>query len=135
MSRQPIVTVFGGTRIGNRELFTPENGLEEFLEILVAHSVTTIDTAQSYGNSQSTIGQVKAGDRFTIDTKWSPLWDQPTKAWATKDQIISSTKDSIQKLGVKQVWYIRFFLGAAVILSSKCGLWSVRIIYANSHLG
>ncbi|KAH8589885.1 putative aldehyde reductase [Bisporella sp. PMI_857] len=103
MSRQPIATVFGGTRIGNRELFTPENGLEKFFAILAAHNVTTIDTAQSYGNSQSTIGQVKAGDRFVIDTKWSPLWDQPTTAWATKDQIINSAKDSVQKLRVNQV--------------------------------
>lgn len=100
---QPIATVFGGTRIGNRPLFTPENGLEKVFDILAAHSVTTIDTAQSYGNSQATIGQVKAGDRFAIDTKWSPSWNEPAKAWATKDQITNSAQDSIQKLGVNQV--------------------------------
>ena len=103
MTRRPISTVFGGTRIGNRELFMPENGLEIFLQILAAHSVTTIDTAQSYGNSQSTIGIVRAGDIFFIDTKWSPLWDQPTTAWATNDKIINSAKDSIVKLKVNQV--------------------------------
>jgi len=99
----PIATVFGGTRIGNRQLFTPENALEKFFDILVAYSVTTIDTAQSYGNSQATIGQVKAGDRFAIDTKWSPPWKEPDIAWATKEQITNSAKDSIQKLGVNQV--------------------------------
>lgn len=81
----------------------PENSLEKFFNILAAYNVTTIDTAQSYGNSQAMIGQVKAGDRFAIDTKWSPPWSEPAIAWATKDQIINSAKDSIQKLGVNQV--------------------------------
>lgn len=108
-SRQPIAAVFGGTRIGNRQLFTPENGLESFFDILAAYNVTTIDTAQSYGNSQATIGQVKAGDRFTIDTKWSPPWNEHATAWATDDEITKSAKDSIQKLGVHQVWSLRSF--------------------------
>ncbi|KAI1849096.1 hypothetical protein JX265_013111 [Neoarthrinium moseri] len=103
MSRQPVATVFGGTRIGNRPLFTPENGLDRFLNILAEHRVTTIDTAQSYGNSEITIGKVKAGDRFTIDAKWSPSWNEPDTAWATKAQITNSAKDSIKKLGVRQV--------------------------------
>ena len=100
---EPIATIFGGTRIGNRPLFTPENSLEKFLDILAVHRVTTIDTAQSYGNSEAVIGQIKAGDRFTIDTKWSPSWDKPGIAWATTDQIINSARHSIQKLGVNQV--------------------------------
>jgi aflatoxin B1 aldehyde reductase len=101
---QPIATVFGGTRIGNRPLFTPANGLERFLEILAVHGVATIDTAQSYRESETTIGQVKAGDRFVIDTKWSPLsFTEPTLAWATKDKITGSAQDSIQKLQVSQV--------------------------------
>lgn len=81
----------------------PDNGLETFFEILAAYSVTTIDTAQSYGNSEATIGQIAAGDRFKIDTKWSPPWNEPGVAWATKDQITNSAKDSIQKLGVHLV--------------------------------
>ena len=73
------------------------------MDILAAHNVTTIDTAQSYGNSEAMIGQVKAGDKFTIDTNWSPSWNEPALAWATNDQIIKSANDSIQKLGVEQV--------------------------------
>jgi aflatoxin B1 aldehyde reductase len=108
--RQPIATVFGGTRIGNRQLFMPENGLEKFFDVLVAYSGTTIDTAQSYGNSEATIGQVEAGNRFMIATKWSPPWSEPGIAWATKDQITNSAKDSIQKLAVKMVWSLRSWL-------------------------
>ncbi|ETS84621.1 hypothetical protein PFICI_02646 [Pestalotiopsis fici W106-1] len=99
----PVSVIFGGTRVGNRHLFMPGNGLEVFLDNLAAHSVTTIDTAQSYGNSEATIGHVQAGDRFSLDTKWSPSPSEPGLPWATKDQITNSAQESIVKLGVKQV--------------------------------
>jgi hypothetical protein len=65
---------------------------------------------------------VKAGDKFIIDTKWSgrrppnvsrgppssgagnPASPRdPMGGWATKENIISSAKNSIESLGVKQV--------------------------------
>lgn len=104
MSTKPVATVFGDTWIGNRELFMPGYSLEKFLDILVAHGVTTIDTAQSYGNSEDTLGHVNAGLRFTIDTKWSPpSFGTDIEAWATKENIVNSAEHSIQKLCVKQV--------------------------------
>lgn len=87
----------------------PEHGLEKFFHVLAVHNVTTIDTAQSYGNSEATIGRVRAGDRFTVDSKWSPNWIEPEKAWATRDQIRKSAKDSIQKLRVEQVCFLSMF--------------------------
>lgn len=111
MSTNPVATVFGGTRIGNRGLFLPDNGLEEILDILVTHGVTTIDTAQSYGNSEDTIGHVRAGERFTIDTKWSPpSFGGNIEPWATKENILNSAECSIQKLGIKQVYSISPFV-------------------------
>ncbi len=113
MAAQALTVVFGGSRIGNREPFTPSTELEGALKILAAHNVKTIDSAQAYGNSQVTIGEVKAGDRFIIDTKWiaprppgAPAFGPPSgppKPWASKEHIVNSAKDSIQKLGVKQV--------------------------------
>lgn len=113
MAVQPVTVVFGGNRIGNREPFTPSTDLEGAFKILLDHHVKTIDSAQAYGNSQATIGEVKAGDKFAIDTKWSgmrPGGPRPTgppsgppPAWASKERIIDSAKDSIEKLGVKQV--------------------------------
>ncbi|KAJ6783390.1 hypothetical protein PWT90_05850 [Aphanocladium album] len=100
MIHRPVATIFGGTRIGNRELFKPDTRLNAFLAILASHNITTIDTAQAYGNSEATLGQIKAGDRFTLDTKWSPSSWSGTEPWATKDRIISTADDSIQKLGV-----------------------------------
>lgn len=100
MMRRPVATVFGGTRIGNRELFKPETNLESFLAILSAHSITTIDTAQAYGNSEAALGKVRAGKRFTLDTKWSPSSWTETTPWATRDRITETAKDSIEKLGM-----------------------------------
>ena len=97
--RRPVATIFGGTRIGNRDLFKPETSLESFLDILRAHGITTIDTAQAYGNSEDALGKVRAGERFTLDTKWSPPSWTETTPWATRDGIVETAKDSIARLG------------------------------------
>lgn len=101
---QPVAAVFGGTRIGNRELFTPDAQLETFLTTLTRHHVTKIDTAQAYGNSEVTLGRIQAGSAFVIDTKWSPFsWTESSTPWATNDRIIRSAEESIYKLAVDQV--------------------------------
>lgn len=101
---QPVAIVFGGTRIGNRELFMLDTHLETFLTTLTLHHVTKIDTAQAYGNFEATLGTIQVGNRFIIDTKWSPpSWNKSSTPWATKDRIIRSAEESIQKLAVNQV--------------------------------
>ncbi|CAK7234585.1 hypothetical protein SBRCBS47491_008997 [Sporothrix bragantina] len=113
---QPVKVVFGGNRIGNREPFTPSTDLGVAFDILTAHGVTTIDSAQNYNNSQATLGEVHAGERFALDTKWGPPRTPGAAAsgprqgppgqgspWATKEHIVNSAKDSIQKMGVLQV--------------------------------
>lgn len=110
---QPVKVVFGGNRIGNREPFTPATDLAAAFKILRAHGVDTIDSAQNYNNSQATLGEVHAGDQFALDTKWgakrpagAPPGGGPPGAggpWATKEHIVNSAQDSIQKLGVAQV--------------------------------
>ncbi|KAK0756319.1 hypothetical protein N5P37_011234 [Trichoderma harzianum] len=101
---QPVAAVFGGTRIGNRELFMPHTQLETFLTTLAQHHVTKIDTAQAYGNSEVTLGRIQAGSRFLIDTKWSPSsWTESSTPWATSERIIRSAEESIYKLAVDQI--------------------------------
>jgi aflatoxin B1 aldehyde reductase len=101
---QPVAAVFGGTRIGNRELFMPDTNLETFLTTLTRHHITKIDTAQAYGNSEATLGRIHAGSRFIIDTKWSPFsWNESSTPWATNDRIIRSAEESVDKLAVNQV--------------------------------
>lgn len=111
MSPQPPGVIFGGTRFGNKLPFMPAASLDMFLAKLIDHGVDKIDTAQSYGNSQETLGHVRAAEKFIIDTKWSPpSFTEATSPWATKDNIIRSAQESIKKLGVKQVHKPRWIL-------------------------
>lgn len=104
MTEQSASVVFGGTRIGNRHSFQPANGLENFLAVLTSFNVTAIDTAQSYGNSESTIGRLQAGQTFDIDTKWSPSsWGPDATPWATTDLIIASAEAGVRRLRVERV--------------------------------
>jgi len=100
MSSESITVVFGAASIGNREGWNTETELDAAFKVLEAHGVKVLDSAQLYGESEKTLGQVKAGERFTIDTKWIGGWSPGS---ATKEAVISSAKESIKKLGVKQV--------------------------------
>ncbi|KAL6253103.1 hypothetical protein RBB50_000824 [Rhinocladiella similis] len=100
MASEGIKVVFGGAVIGNYEHWQDDNNIKEAFDILEAHGAKTIDSAQLYGESEKKLGELKAGDRFTIDTKWLGGW---TPGSATKDNIISTAKESVEKLGVKQV--------------------------------
>ncbi|PNS18515.1 hypothetical protein CAC42_5054 [Sphaceloma murrayae] len=95
-----IKIVFGGLGMGgDRQLGTPE-GVKEFLPILKQYGVNTLDTAQLYGDSEKTLGELNAGKEFVLDTKWLGGF-QPGKI--TKDGIISMADGSIDKLKVPQV--------------------------------
>ena len=100
MSSEPVSVVFGAAAIGNRDPFIAEDYLNTVFSTLEAHNVKILDTAQLYGEAEKRMGEVKAGNRFTIDTKWTGGWQA---GWATKENIVNSAKDSIKKLGVKQV--------------------------------
>src|ERR1700744_3014748 len=100
MSSQGIKVVFGAAAIGNRAPWVEADYNENAFEILLKQKVNPLDSAQLYGESEKRLGELKAGDRFVIDTKWMGGW-QP--GWATKENIVNSAKASIEKLGVKQV--------------------------------
>jgi len=101
MSSEPITVVFGTATVGNYEPFSKPEDLEKVYSILLKHGVKILDTAQLYGNSQATLGATKAGEKFTIDTKWVGGFKE--SGWSTHENIVKSGKDSIEKLGVKQV--------------------------------
>ncbi|OAL30855.1 hypothetical protein AYO20_08548 [Fonsecaea nubica] len=100
MAPQGIKVVFGTAAVGNREPWIAEDYLNKSFSTLLAHGCTVLDTAQLYGESEKRLGEVKAGEKFTIDTKWQGGWQT---GWATKENIVNSAKQSIEKLGVKQV--------------------------------
>ncbi|KAJ4504156.1 hypothetical protein HRR83_008598 [Exophiala dermatitidis] len=101
MSQQPIEVVFGAASVGNYGPWVDEDYVKKAFSTLEAHGVKKLDTAQLYGNSEQRLGELKAGERFVIDTKW--VGGFTGHGWATKDNIVNSAKESIQKLGVKQV--------------------------------
>lgn len=91
--------IFGAAKFGNEG--EDDTKCQGILDVLKSKDVLHLDTAQLYGmgKSESTIGRIKALEQgFTIDTKWLGGW--LGKTWATHDTMVSSAKDSLQKLGV-----------------------------------
>lgn len=100
MSSEGIKIVFGGAAFGTWPPFNDAEYNQKTFQILRAHGTRNIDTAQAYGQSEKTLGDMKAGDTFTIDTK---CWGNGPPGWATKDYIVKSGKESLEKLSMKQV--------------------------------
>ncbi|KIW88390.1 uncharacterized protein Z519_10959 [Cladophialophora bantiana CBS 173.52] len=121
MASEGIKVVFGTASFGNRDPWIAEDYLNKAFSILLAHGCNILDTAQLYGESEKRLGEVKAGEKFVIDTKWMGGW-QP--GWATKENIINTAKQSIEKLGVKQVdiFYIHSPDAAAPLEETLAGV-------------
>lgn len=106
MAPKSNIIVFGGACFIDKKYFegiNEEKDYDKLLDVLLAKNVKTLDTAQLYGNgsSESTIGNLKAFEKgFTIDTKWIGGWQG--KAWASKETIISSAKESYERLGLQK---------------------------------
>lgn len=103
MAPQSNKIVFGGAVFGRDDIWVELNEPEvtqQLLDMLKANGCTHIDTAQLYeeGKSESIIGRAKAIEQgFTVDTKWLGGWSgQP---WASRENIVNSAKDSLEKLG------------------------------------
>ncbi|OAL24597.1 hypothetical protein AYO22_05386 [Fonsecaea multimorphosa] len=88
--------IFGAGFIGNAEPFISEKDIEATYELISKYGVKRLDSAQLYGESEKRLGETKAGDRFSIDTKWLMGW---SPGLATKDGIIASAKESVKKIG------------------------------------
>lgn len=100
MSAASVKIIFGGASLGNFPPFDTQDYLENVYSVLLNHGVTKIDSSQLYGESETILGATKAGERFSLDTKWKG-GGQP--GWATRENMVNSAKDSVKKLGVKQV--------------------------------
>ncbi|KAH8806093.1 aldehyde reductase [Xylogone sp. PMI_703] len=93
-----VQVIFGGATLGNAPPFDTNEHLKEAYSILLKYDVKRIDSSQLYGQCESILGATRAGDHFTLDTKWAG-----GQGWATRDNIVNSAKSSIEKLNVKQV--------------------------------
>ncbi|EXJ67380.1 uncharacterized protein A1O5_09393 [Cladophialophora psammophila CBS 110553] len=102
MASDRLSIIFGTVLVGKEEPFIAEDYLQTIWSTLQSHGVTTLDTAQLYCNAEQRLGEVKAGDIFTIDTKWLAGW---VPGSGTKDTIVKSVKASVHKLGV-DIFYL-----------------------------
>lgn len=105
MTNLPIKIIFGGAGFMNKDKFKTAEDAQPFFDVLDKQGITHIDTAHLYGNSETFLGEVEAGNKFTFDTKWLGGW---TPGSATKEYITRSAGESLQKLGVKKldIFYI-----------------------------
>ncbi|KAH6999345.1 NADP-dependent oxidoreductase domain-containing protein [Ilyonectria destructans] len=96
MSANGIKIVFGGGAFFG----SSADDVVEWLKTLEEVGIKVIDTAQAYGASEETLGNTGAALKFTIDTKLpSGFGPQPS----TKDLVINSCKESLQKLKTDNV--------------------------------
>lgn len=105
-----IKTVFGGAAVGTSKPFKDQDSLDALFKVLKSAGVTTIDTAQIYGDkshdSETVLGNAKAGTQFTLDTKHGGGFDKG----ANREEVVKRAKESIKLLGVDKVYLFEFAL-------------------------
>lgn len=100
-----ITPVFGGGGFNPGRSFGDHASIKQVFAVLKEGGCTHLDTAALYGESERLLGELKAGDEFTIDTKTKGGFGG--KGHATKEQIIEEATDSEKKLGCKvDIFYI-----------------------------
>jgi aflatoxin B1 aldehyde reductase len=100
MAKSGAKIVFGGAVFGYGGFFSKQDNAAEALKVLQEEGVKTIDTAQSYGTSEETLGRIDAASRFIIDTKY-PGGLVPNDG--TAETVITGGKESLRKLKTESV--------------------------------
>ena len=101
-----IKTVFGAGAVGTSQPFKDQEGLDALFKLLKSEGVTTIDTAQIYGDtahdSETVLGKAKAGSQFTLDTKYGGGFAPGAK----REEVVKRAKESLKLLDVDKVGYL-----------------------------
>jgi aflatoxin B1 aldehyde reductase len=95
-----IKVVLGGGTIQTGRAFSTPESIGAVLSTLETAGVNTIDTAQIYGESEALLGEAKAGERFTFDTKAPGGF---IKGSLTNEGVKQSAATSLKRLGVDKV--------------------------------
>lgn len=92
--------IYGVHGFGPEQSFASIEACEAVLHALREAGVTRLNTGQLYGESEKTLGILKAGECFTIDTKAAGgLVPGALEA----GELVRRAKESLQKLNVSQV--------------------------------
>ncbi|KAL6864578.1 NADP-dependent oxidoreductase domain-containing protein [Trichoderma novae-zelandiae] len=92
--------VFGTAGINTGGSFPTAEQAAELLDAVERAGIKQLDTAQLYGLSEQILGEVKAAERFTIDTKHIGGW---TPGESTREKVVARGLESLRKLGVDKV--------------------------------
>ena len=98
MSSQSPKVILGTGFFGNVEPWISDKDLSATYDLVSRYSITSLDTAQLYGESEKRLGETKAGERFKVATKWLSGWSPGS---ATKDGIIKGAQESVRKIACK----------------------------------
>lgn len=92
--------VFGTAGVNTGGAFPTAEQAAELLDAVEKVGIKQLDTAQLYGLSEQILGELKAGERFTIDTKHIGGW---TPGESTREKVVARGLESLRKLGVDKV--------------------------------
>ena len=92
-----LTPVFGGGGFNPGRSFGELDEIKKVFALLKAGGCTHIDTAALYGESERLLGEAKAGDEFTLDTKHKGGFGG--KGYATKEKVIEEAGNSKKMLG------------------------------------
>ncbi|KAJ6160646.1 hypothetical protein N7470_004042 [Penicillium chermesinum] len=92
-----LKVIYGGAAFNTSYGSNPET-VTEVLQFLRREGITSIDSGQAYGDSESLLGRAKAASLgFSLDTKVAGgLWPHVNH---TKDVVIKAGEDSVKALG------------------------------------
>ena len=91
-----LKVVFGGGGYNPGRAFGEPGAVEESIKIMKEYGCNTIDTAALYGKSEELLGNARAGDQVTIDTKTRGGFGG--KGHASKETILSEAQNSREML-------------------------------------
>lgn len=103
--------------ISNEKGQTPEEHVQEILNVASAYGMYLVDTAQAYGNSESVIGKLHGG-RFDIVTKINPNIDE---------SIERLLNESLERLNVNQAYGVLFHNADCATANEKAVLSLERL--------
>ncbi|CAG7924564.1 unnamed protein product [Penicillium olsonii] len=100
-----IKLIWGGASISDKTSFPSTEAINEFLDVLQAKGVNTIDTARIYTGSEERLGTVHAESRFAIDSKYPGAFSPVA---STPESLVSNLKETLELLQTKQldIYYI-----------------------------
>lgn len=97
-----IKLIWGGASISDKTSFPSTEAINEFLDVLQAKGVNTIDTARIYTGSEERLGTVHAESRFAIDSKYPGAFSPVA---STPESLVSNLKETLELLQTKQVGF------------------------------